>query len=207
MNALDHIVKKFDLETWRTEKMPIHLHGVLRSHVLDTFNELGFKIGVEIGVERARLSKAFCDRIPGIKLFGVDPWKIYNGYEDYRSQEQLDQFLEITLETLKPYPNVTLLKKTSAEALAEFEDGSLDFVYIDGNHDLFNVIHDITFWEKKVRPGGIISGHDYARRTTSRRRAIHVIDGVVAYTKCYDILPWFTFGNKKEIGSFMWVKE
>ncbi len=49
------------------------------------------------------------------------------------------------------------------DALADFEDESLDFVYIDGNHAAPWVDDDIREWSKKVRKGGVVSGHDYAR--------------------------------------------
>lgn len=47
------------------------------------------------------------------------------------------------------------------EALKQFKDNSLDFVYIDGNHDYQFVLDDITGWTKKVKMGGAVAGHDY----------------------------------------------
>ena len=41
-----------------------------------------------------------------------------------------------------------------------FPDG-LDFVYIDGNHAEPFVREDITNYYTKVRPGGILGGHDF----------------------------------------------
>ena len=51
--------------------------------------------------------------------------------------------------------------KTSLAAAPEVPDGSLDFCYIDANHRYFEVAQDIRAWRPKVRPGGIICGHDY----------------------------------------------
>ena len=42
-----------------------------------------------------------------------------------------------------------------------FNDGYLDFVFIDSNHDYKYVKEDIKEWSKKVRKGGIVSGHEY----------------------------------------------
>ena len=53
------------------------------------------------------------------------------------------------------------MRDYSMEAARRFADESLDFVYIDANHDYRHVREDITEWSKKVRKGGIISGHDY----------------------------------------------
>ena len=50
---------------------------------------------------------------------------------------------------------------TSLEAAKLIPDGSLDFVYIDANHRYFEVSQDIRAWLPKVRPGGVLCGHDY----------------------------------------------
>jgi FkbM family methyltransferase len=38
---------------------------------------------------------------------------------------------------------------------------SLDFVYLDARHDYASVLEDLEAWFDKVRPGGVLSGHDY----------------------------------------------
>lgn len=43
-----------------------------------------------------------------------------------------------------------------------YEDRTLDFVYIDADHHYEAVSRDIDHWLPKVKPGGVISGHDYA---------------------------------------------
>ena len=50
------------------------------------------------------------------------------------------------------------------DAVKDFADRSLDFVYIDANHEPQFVEEDIREWSKKVKVGGIVSGHDYALR-------------------------------------------
>ena len=39
---------------------------------------------------------------------------------------------------------------------------SLDLVFIDGDHSYDAVVDDIEAWEPKVRPGGVLGGHDFA---------------------------------------------
>ena len=75
------------------------------------------------------------------------------------------------------------------DAVKTFEDNSLDFVYIDGNHDFLNVAQDIHYWFKKVRPGGILSGHDYVRYPSKKFN--HVQKVVNAYMTSYHLLPVF----------------
>ena len=49
----------------------------------------------------------------------------------------------------------------SEEYIKEIEDNSLDMVYIDAKHDYQTVERDLKSWDKKVKPGGFICGHDY----------------------------------------------
>ena len=49
---------------------------------------------------------------------------------------------------------------TSIKASRGFDDGSLDFVFIDACHTYQAVKKDISSWLPKVKPGGILAGHD-----------------------------------------------
>ena len=75
------------------------------------------------------------------------------------------------------------------EAVKSIADSTQDFVYIDGNHDFLNVTQDMHYWLKKVRSGGILSGHDYVRYPS--RKFNHVQKVVNAYTQAYHLLPVF----------------
>ena len=50
------------------------------------------------------------------------------------------------------------------DAVKDFKDESLDFVYIDANHGYESTKEDIREWSKKVKKGGIVSGHDYVKK-------------------------------------------
>ncbi len=47
------------------------------------------------------------------------------------------------------------------KAAERFRDGVLDAVYIDGDHDEKNVRADVAAWRPKLKPGGLLMGHDY----------------------------------------------
>jgi len=209
MDTLQYIVDKFKIDLSQ-KRMPIEIWNYGRVQMAALFHELGFKVGVEIGVEQGLYSEALCKYNPGVKLFSVDPWKAYRGYRDHVNQQKIDGFYESAKQRLAPY-DCTLVKKFSLDAVKDFKDGSLDFVYIDGNHNFYNATADIWFWTPKVRMGGIISGHDFVvhRRPTG----MHVVEVVYGYTSAYEIRPWFVLGSKAmedgiirdEARSFMWV--
>ena len=90
--------------------------------------------------------------------------------------------------------------------------------------DFRAVIDDIADWSKKVRPGGIIAGHDYwnsaegfgALHTNLGRAITHLTpaekvtvcqakDAALAWTQTNRIAPWFVTGEK-DYPSFFWVK-
>jgi hypothetical protein len=37
----------------------------------------------------------------------------------------------------------------------------VDYVYVDARHDYCGALEDIAAWWPKLRPGGIMAGHDY----------------------------------------------
>ena len=176
------------------------------------FAELKFNKGVEVGTDQGLFAEVLCKDNPDLKLFCVDPW-IADAYEEgnpYKVEaEYYNARYEETKERLKPY-NATIVRKTSMEALEDFEDNSLDFVYIDANHDFLNFTMDLHYWMKKVRPGGIVSGHDYAY--FSYKKFNHVKRALIAYARCYRMIPVFavmhtTTGLRRDrYRSWFWVK-
>lgn len=115
-------------------------------------------VGVEVGTEHAVFAKEIAQNCD--KLYCVDPFKAYKGYRDHVTQEKLDRFFSEAQERMKPF-NCEFIRKFSLDAVNDFEDESLDWVYIDANHDYENCKADIEAWSKKVKKGGIVAGHDY----------------------------------------------
>lgn len=158
--------------------------------------ELNLNVGVEIGVECGIYSETLCKANPNIDLYSVDAWTAYKGYRDHVSQDKLDGFLEITKKRLAPY-RATVIKGFSMDVVKQFKDESLDFVYIDGNHEYRATVDDIAEWQKKVRVGGIVSGHDYILRKDNGY-LMHVPMAVNGYCESYNIAPLFILGKKTD---------
>jgi hypothetical protein len=202
MNTLDYINQKFKPQY---NKFYGEIEGGRGKELLTMFRELGFKTGAEIGIERGVFSEKICKSVPGVKLYCIDPWQFYPGYREHVSQDQLDGFYEETKEKLKPYGCI-VIKGFSEEVHKDIPDGSLDFVYIDGNHDFLHTTQDLFYWTPKVRAEGIVSGHDFKR--TRHGAANHVKDVIPAWAYAHGIRPWFVL-NEKETGtapSWFWVK-
>jgi hypothetical protein len=122
------------------------------------FAERNLNLGAEIGVASGEYSKILCEANPKLILYCIDNWGRRKGFGDgmrgvwrYRTAQKI----------LAPY-NTTLIRKNSMDALPDFGNLSLDFVYIDANHNSNYVKQDIEGWWKKIRVGGILAGHDFS---------------------------------------------
>ena len=191
---------------------PIQIPNVNRKELAKLFRRLNFRVGAEIGVESGVYSRDLCKCNPRAKVYLIDPWTAYRGYREYVTQSTIDAFYEKIQERLKDFSNYEIIRKFSMDAVKDFDDESLDFAYIDANHQFEFVVQDIGFWSRKVKRGGIVSGHDYIRR--SRPTATHVVQAVQGYVYCYDIKPWFLLGSQAKVPgeirdksrSWFWVK-
>lgn len=211
MREFETILHKYDVNL--NNRSPFEIPNMSRDDLGPLFRELRYKKGVEIGVERGIFSEILCQGNPEMTLYGVDAWTTYHGYRDHVSQEKLDRFYDETMERMKSYHFVPI-RAFSMDALQRFPDGSLDFIYVDANHEFIHVARDLYEWEKKVRPGGIISGHDYRKnkRYITRNHVVYVVD---AYTASYRVHPWFIIGAKAKIPgtkrdgsrSWFWIKD
>ena len=182
---------------------PIHVPLMDCDRLSAIFHGLGFTSGAEIGVEEGVFSECLLKDNPGCTLYAIDAWTTYRAYRDHTRQEKLNRFYENTKARLAPY-HVHIVRKFSIDAVKDFADRSLDFVYIDGNHDFYHCTTDICLWSKKVKVGGIIAGHDYTR-DTQKSTTCHVADVVDAYTRAMDIRPWFLLGIHDH--TYVWVNQ
>lgn len=209
MNTNEWILDMFKVAPGR----PCEIPGINRDTLAEVFARLGFDKGAEIGVEKGKFAEVLCKANPNLQLTCVDPWQHYAGYRDSIDNLELEGFYQQTQERLKGF-NVTFLRMTSVEAAQQIEDKSLDFVYIDANHEFQYVAQDLALWTPKVKAGGIIAGHDYMVYEKTRHTPLHVIYVVKAWTEAYHINPWFVAGSKEKppgvlrdrVRSWFWVK-
>jgi hypothetical protein len=196
METLNYIIEKFGIDI--SKPSPFYLQIGRFKDLPRLFNELGFKVGAEVGVYQGDYSRWLLKMMPGLKLYGVDAWTSYQGYKDFRKNDIVESY-DRAVKNTEGF-DCTLIKGWSNEVVDQFEDGSLDFVFIDGNHSYEWAVWDIAKWSKKVRKGGIVYGHDYDDYSgTKRWNEMNVINAVDGWTKSYKIHPWFiTTKNKNK---------
>ena len=139
---------------------------------------------VEVGVLRGEHARILLDNWRGRLLHLVDPWRHLADYQDIAnlSDEDFQRCLESTCDTLISHVGrYRIHRHTSVEAAQFLADASLDFVYLDANHHFTAVSQDLRIWFPKLKPGGIMAGHDF-------------VDGV---------MPEGNFGVAQAVRSFL----
>lgn len=139
---------------------------VRAAEVLSRLGE-GSVMGAEIGVFAGDMSAALMDR-KDLFLFMVDSWEgsgaAYTGdsgdFHAGLTQAQQDAY-RAKAEKRTPEGRRKVLAMRSAEAAKLITDYLLDFVFIDADHSYEGAKADIRAWRKKVKPGGLLCGHDY----------------------------------------------
>jgi len=107
-------------------------------------------LGAEVGVLVGAFSRALFDRHRLLQLTLVDNWAERPHGKDH------------TISNLLPYANrYTIMHMDSLAAAKLIADATFDFVYIDADHSFEAVAADILAWAPKVRPGGLLCGHDF----------------------------------------------
>lgn len=125
--------------------------------------EKNLKTGAEIGLGYGGNAENMLKTKNMEHLYGIDPFTHKEGANDVInfSQEDFDDICKFVQKKLSPFKNrFTFIRKASVDAVNDVPD-NLDFVYIDGDHSYQGVFDDLCAWTKKVKMGGIISGHDY----------------------------------------------
>jgi Methyltransferase domain len=188
----------------------VEIPNMNRRDLASLFAELGYTVGAEVGVDKGEYSELLCQTIPGLHLFCVDPYSTYKDYVDFTDQAALDANYATARERLAPY-HVTFLRLFNG--YLSFPNNCLDFVYIDGNHSFEAVTQDLNTWPAKVRPGGIVSGHDW-RRSTNPDVHAEVVPALRQFVREQGILLFLVGQKEPQPGhkrdryrSWFWVVE
>ena len=135
---------------------------------------------VELGVWKGVIPRFILPRNPDWKYVGVDlyepqpdnPSETYEPGENGHAWDHETYFKEVS-EILDMYDNAKLLRMHTVEAAHEFDDKSIDFVFVDADHSYEGVKADLEAWIPKIRSGGMIAGHDYTEEFPGVIEAVH----------------------------------
>lgn len=155
--------------------------GMGRVALAKTMADMGLTKGVEVGCRYGASGILWKEHIPDLKLICYDPYRAYHRV----SQERQDLIYAGALENAEK-AGFSIVRMPSLEAVDCHQDGSLDWVHIDGDHTFDAAVQDIIRWAHKVREGGLILVHDYCAFGMSG-----VMPAVDAYTHCHRIDPWY----------------
>jgi len=133
-------------------------------------------IFVEIGVWKGHSVLYLAERVKelkkNIKIYAIDT---FEGSEEHQESELIKQGLlyETYLHNIEPLKEyITTIQGSSHDVHTQFENESIDFLFIDADHSYEAVKKDLKLWYPKVKKGGIISGHDYMWIDARVKRAV-----------------------------------
>ena len=94
----------------------------------------------------------------------VDAWRPLANYHDRANvdQERQDKLFAETIARLAPWKDkVEVCRNMTTACAPRFSDATFDYVYVEARHDRLGVTVDLQQWWPKVRPGGLLCGHDF----------------------------------------------
>jgi hypothetical protein len=148
---------------------------------------------VEVGVWRGDYSAIILALLRPENFYGVDPYLLHDEYADcpddqeFANQQNLDDLYKRVHNRFDNWRNATLIRAKGVDAAKQFLDGELDFVYIDGDHSYEFAKNDIAAWWPKIKPGGILSGHDYTVGNPEKGHVYGVIQAVDEFAHREDL--------------------
>jgi hypothetical protein len=114
---------------------------------------------------------------------------VYSRYFHDDPQAALEAAYQKTRDRFENAPNVETLRMDIAKAPERFPNGSLDFIYLDGNHTYEFVLRDLSLWYAKLRPGGLFVLNDFFESRQGARQNLGVIPAFLTFSKRYPTYP------------------
>ena len=115
-------------------------------------------VGVEIGVDEGVNAERILTKLLIKRLYLIDPYIPYT----YRYGIFITAGKEaLARKRLNKFQSKTVFLIGKSEDVFTNIPNNLDFAYIDGNHSYESVKQDIQNYFPKIKPGGILGGHDF----------------------------------------------
>eukprot|EP00747_Dinoflagellata_sp_TGD_P179467 gnl/TRDRNA2_/TRDRNA2_30317_c0_seq1.p1 gnl/TRDRNA2_/TRDRNA2_30317_c0~~gnl/TRDRNA2_/TRDRNA2_30317_c0_seq1.p1 ORF type:complete len:542 (-),score=83.02 gnl/TRDRNA2_/TRDRNA2_30317_c0_seq1:181-1806(-) len=117
---------------------------------------------LEIGVHRGRTSQFLLEALPSLQWIGVDAYAedVYGDRGDALFAKVSEQFSAFGSRAHLVRESSKIAWNISNGPVLGVEPGSLDLLFVDGDHARSTTRADLEAWSRLVRPGGIVAGHD-----------------------------------------------
>ena len=136
-------------------------------------------IVAEIGVDKGDFTKIIIDTCSPKKIHLIDSWS------STRYPEEKYKFVRNRFNVEISKNIVELNRGFSTSILENFPDNYFDWVYLDTDHGFEVTYSELLILHKKVKSGGIISGHDYCRYSSNGNSRFGVIEAVNKFCVLY----------------------
>ena len=148
---------------------------------------------IELGVDRGQFSERILDIIEPTELHLVDLWNSTS--KRYGSNEEAETRERIKNHSLNN--RVTIHKGLSTDVVTKFKDHYFDLVYIDTDHSYKTTRMELELYSNKIKPGGILAGHDFIHYSKGRISKFGVYEAVVEFCHNHNFeLAYLTMENK-----------
>ncbi len=147
-----------------------------------------FKTGVQVGIKGILAEKS------------LDMWKscteyvLVSGYATEPGEDTKDVSLEQTQERMKPWIEEGIVKfflMSSTDASTQLPDNHFDYIYLDPRNSYASVKEDVEHYWPKLRPGGIIGGHDFLKSKDAIMEFRMQKGGLHIYESDEDFPSWY----------------
>jgi hypothetical protein len=131
------------------------------------------ELGSWLGRSTAYMAEEIKRRLVPVTFYAVDTWKGTKGEAELEAvvnQAGGDLFptWQRNMSRVGVFDYVIPLQSDSAAAASRFEDGSVDFCFVDADHSYEAVKADIAAWRPKMKRAGVMAGHDVDRPEVER---------------------------------------
>lgn len=178
MRLKDYYRNTVDANDTQTGGWSTYYYGVFSKII----NDNQFKVVAEVGIGYGTHAKQILKNTNVDKLYLIDPMKYYPNdlfAEAIMSKSpeipgnNFNELYELINNELSPFTNRYKWFRTESLKITneQISDGSLDCIFIDGDHSYDAVLADLEFWWPKVRKGGQLLGDDYWMGDVAR--AVH----------------------------------
>ena len=122
-------------------------------------------MGAEVGVHKGHFSDVILDVVEPTELHLIDPWYLLGaewrwGKGDRSTAHALGRIISRMGSRLAD-GQVVVHVGWALDVVESFEDGSLDWIYVDTSHRYEDTKAQLPVLARKVRPGGVIAGDDW----------------------------------------------